>query len=81
VQVATELTDRVDPDLVAQRLEDVEVGMRAPLDATAITEHDARELVRGAALPDPGRPVEEVGVRDPLGERGAQQALGLVLLR
>ena len=81
MQVAPELADRIDPDLVAERLEHVEVGMRAPLDPAVVTEDDPGQLVGGPALADAGRPVEEVGVRDPLGERGAQQALGLVLLR
>jgi hypothetical protein len=81
VQVAPELADRVDPDLVTERLEHIEVGMRAALDTAGVAEHLARQLVRGAALPDPGRPVEEVGVRNSFGERGAQEALGLLLLR
>jgi hypothetical protein len=55
--------------------------MGPALDAAAIAEHLARQFVGGPALPDPGRPVEEVGVRNSFGERGAQEALGLVLLR
>ena len=38
VQVAAQLADRVDPDLVAERLEHVQVGMRAALDASRVTE-------------------------------------------
>jgi hypothetical protein len=81
VQVAPQVADRVDADLVAERLEDVEVRVRAPLNASAIAEDLGGELVGGAALADPGRPVEEVRVRDPLGEGGPEQALGLLLLR
>jgi hypothetical protein len=55
--------------------------MRAPLDAPAIPEHLDGELVRGPSLPDSRRPVEEVGVRDPVGQGGSKQALGLFLLR
>jgi hypothetical protein len=55
--------------------------MRAALDAPAVAEDLYGELVRGPALADPGRPVEEVGVRDPVGQSGPEQALGLLLLR
>jgi hypothetical protein len=81
VQVAAEIPDRVDPDLVAERLEHVEVGMDAAADPVRIAEELGREGDRRAPLPHPARPVEEVGVRRPLLEGGAQEALGLVLLR
>jgi hypothetical protein len=81
VQVAAELADRVDPDLVAERLEHIEIGVRAPFDPAAVAEHDAGELVRGPAFPDSGRAVKEIRVRDPIREGGPQQALRLVLLR
>ncbi len=81
VQVAAELADRVDPDLVAERLEHVEVGMDTAADAVGVAQKLGGEGERGAALPDPARPVEEVRVRRPFGQRGAEEALGLVLLR
>jgi len=81
VQVAAQLADRVDADLVAERLEHVQVWMRAALHAPAIAEHLGRQLVRRAPLADPGRAVEEVGVRDAVRESGPEQALGLLLLR
>ena len=40
-----------------------------------------RTRARSRRFPTPARPVEEVGVRRPLGERRAEEALGLVLLR
>jgi len=81
VQVAPQVADRVDADLVAQRLENVEVRVRASLNASAIAEDLGGELVGGAPLADSGRPVEEVCVRDPLGEGGPEEALSLLLLR
>ena len=81
VQVVPELADRVDPDLVAERLEHVEIGVRAALDAAGVAEQRAREADRGAALPHSRRAVEEVRVRRPLGEGGVEQAPGLGLLR
>jgi hypothetical protein len=55
--------------------------MRPALDAAGVAEHVARELVGRAPLADPWWAVEEVGVRDAVGERGAEQTLGLLLLR
>jgi hypothetical protein len=55
--------------------------MRAALHAAAVAEDLGGELVRGPALADPGRAVEEIRVRDALRERGPEQALGLLLLR
>ena len=69
VQVAPHLADGVDPDLVAERLEHVQVGVRAPLDARVAAEQLRRERERRRPLADPGRPVEEVRVRRALGER------------
>ena len=81
VQVAPELPDRVDADLVAERLEDVEVRVRPPRDAVRVAKQRAREGERGPALADSAGSVKEVGMRRPLGERRSQEALGLVLLR
>jgi hypothetical protein len=65
VQVASELADVVDPDLLAERLEHVEVGMSAALDARVVAEQLGREAPRELTLADAGRPVEEVGVAGP----------------
>ena len=81
VQVAAQLADVVDPDLLAERLEEVEVGMAAALDARVVAEQLGREAPRELPLADPGRAVEEIGVRRPLLQRGRQQPLRLVLLR
>ena len=81
VQVAAERADLVDQNLVAHRLEDVEVGMRPPLDASGVADQLAGEGVRRAALADPGRPVEEVRVCRSLRQPGGEQALRLLLLR
>src|SRR6185369_14053000 len=79
--VAPELADVVDADLLAQRLQQVEVGMAATLDARVVAEQLGREAPRELALADARRAVEEVGVRRPLLQRRRQQALRLVLLR
>jgi hypothetical protein len=81
VQVPTEVADRVDPDLVAKRLEQIEVGMGATRYAARIAEELARERERGPPLRDPARRVEEVGVRRTLRQRGAEEGFRLVLLR
>ena len=81
VQVAPHLTHGVDPDLVAERLEHVQVGMRATLDAGVAAEQLGRERERGRALADPGRPVEEVRVGRALGKSRAQEPLRLLLLK
>ena len=81
VQVAAQRADVVDADLVSDRLEHVQIGMRAPLDACVLAEQLGREEHREGALADAGRPVQQVRVRRPLGERSRQQALRLVLLR
>ena len=81
VEVAPELPDRVDPDLVAERLEHIEVGMRTALDPARVAEEHAGEPERGAALPHSGRPVEEVRVRRALGEGGVEQPARFGLLR
>ena len=59
VQVAPQLADRVDANHLAERVELVEVGM----ELARRPEQRARERARDLALADPGRPVEEVGVR------------------
>ncbi len=81
VEVVPELPDRIDPDLVAERLEHVEVGMRTALDTAGVAQEHAREPECRAPLPHSGRPVEEVRVRRALGERGVEQPAGLGLLR
>ena len=81
VQVAPHLADGVDPDLVAQRLEHVEVGVRAPLDPRVAAEQLRRERERGRPLPHSRRPVEEVRVRRAFAQRRREQALRLGLLR
>jgi hypothetical protein len=81
VQVAAELPDRVDADLVAERLEHVEVRVHLARDPLAVAEELAGERECSAPLPHPGRPMEEVRVGRSLRKRRAEQALGLVLLR
>ena len=64
VQVVVQLADDVDPDHVAERLDDPQIRVRAVDDAPGVAEPGARERERGLGLPDPCRPVEEerVGV-------------------
>ena len=81
MQVAAELADVVDPDLLAERLEKVEVRMAAALDARVVAEQLGREAPRELPLADSGRAVEEVGVCRAFLQRRCQQALRLVLLR
>ena len=81
VQVAPQRADLVDQHLVADRLEHVQVRVRAALDAARVADQLAGEDGRRAALADPGRAVEEVGVRRPFRERGREKALRLRLLR
>ena len=81
VQIAAELADVVDPDLLAQRLEEVEVRMAAALDPRVVAKELRSEAARELALADAGRAVEEIGVRRALLQRGGEQSLCLVLLR
>src|SRR5262249_22282228 len=81
VQVAAQLPDVVDPDLLAERLEVVEVGMAAALDARVVAEQLRREAPREFALAHAGGAVEEVGVCRPLLQCSREQPLRLVLLR
>jgi hypothetical protein len=53
----------------------------APGDSRGVAEELTREGERGAALSHASRPVEQEGVRGPLAQRGAEEGLGLVLLR
>jgi len=69
VQVAPHLANRVDPDLVAERLEDVQVGMRPPLDARVAAEQLGGKGQRRPPLADAGCPVEEVRVRGRVAQR------------
>ena len=81
MQVAPQLPDLIDADLVAERLEDVQVRVGAALDPIAgVTQERGGERPRREPLPDPGGAVEDVGVRRSFGQRGAEQALGLDLL-
>ena len=82
VQVAAELADVIDADLVPDRLDEVDVWMRAALDAAVITDQLAGERDGGRALADARGAVEEVRVRGPFVRDGRpQQALCLCLLR
>src|SRR5262249_23551677 len=81
VQIAPQLAHIVDPDLLAERLEEVEIGMAATLGARAGARQVRRQPTRKLWLADAGRAVEEIGVRRPLLERSRQQSLCLVLLR
>ncbi len=81
VQVAAQLTDVVDADLVADRLEQVDVRVRPALHAVRLADELSREGDGRRALAHAGRSVEEVRVRGAIGERGAQQPLRLGLLR
>jgi len=82
VQVAAQLADVVDSDLVPDRLDEVEVGMRAALDAPTVPDQLAGERDCGRTLADSGWSIEEVRVRGAfVGERGTQQPLRLGLLR
>ena len=81
VQVAAKVADRVDPDLVAERLEHVEIRMDTATDPVRVSKELGRESECRTPLAHAPGTVEEVGVRGPLDERGAEEALGLVLLR
>jgi hypothetical protein len=81
VQVVPQLPDRVDPDLITQRLEHIEVWMRTAQDAVVLAQQLGGERQSGGPLPDTGRSMEEVRVRGPLLERRAEQALRLSLFR
>jgi len=54
VEVAAERADVVDADLVAERLEHVQVGMQAALDARVLAEQLGGEDERSGALADAG---------------------------
>ena len=81
MQIAPQLTDVVDPDLIADRLDDVEVGMGAATDAAGVADQLGRKRERCGSLADSRRAVEEVRVRGSLRDRGAKQTLRLGLLR
>jgi hypothetical protein len=81
VEIPPQGADRVDADLVAERLEDVEVRVDVPGRAVRVAEQLAREGDRGPLLADSARAVEEIRVRGAFGDRGAKEALRLVLLR
>src|SRR5207244_3094447 len=69
------------PDLLAQRLEEVEVRMATALDPRVVAKELRSEAARELALADAGRAVEEIRVRRALLQRGGEQSLCLVLLR
>ena len=81
VEVAPQLADVVDADLLPERLEDVEVGMAAARDARLVAEQLAGEPQRELPLPDARRAVEEVRMHRAFRERRREQPLRLVLLR
>ncbi len=81
VEVVAQGADVVDADHLAERLEDVEVGMRARLDAALVAEQRGGEREGSRPLADPGRPVQEVRVSRAVGERRLEQPLRLGLLR
>ena len=72
MQVAAELADVVDSDLLAERLENIEIRMAPALDACVVAEQLGREAPRELALADPGRAVKEIGVRGSFLQRGGQ---------
>ena len=76
-----ERPDRVDANLLADRLEHVEVGVRPPFDPAVVAEQLGRERDRRGSLADPARPVEQVGVRRAFVQRGGEKALRLLLLK
>ena len=69
MQVAPERADVVDADLVAERLEHVEVGMGVALDARVLAQQLGGEEERRRTLADAGRPVQEIRVRRPVCQR------------
>jgi hypothetical protein len=81
VEVAAQLAHRVDPYLVAQRLEDVEVRVRPAFHPPVAAQQLRREEDGRVPLAHAARPVEEVGVRGALREGGPEETLGLRLLR
>src|SRR4029450_10514293 len=80
VQVAAEFADVVDPDLVAVRLEHVQVGMGTTLGAVGIAEQLPGEGERGDPLPYAARTMKKEGGRGSFAQRGRQQLFGLRLL-
>ncbi len=80
MQVVVQQADVVDPDLVAERLEHVQVGMGATGGATGVAEQLAGEGERRGLLADARRAMEQIGVRGAVSQRRLEQALGLVLL-
>ena len=62
VQVVVKLADDVDPDHVAERLDNPQVGVRAVDDAAGVAEPRPCECEGGVRLPHSCRPVEEEGV-------------------
>ena len=71
MQVVPQRADVVDADLIADRLEHVNVRMRAALHPIGLADQLRREGDRGRALAHAGRAVKEVRVRGPFRQRGA----------
>ena len=80
VQVAVQRSHLVDPDHLAERLEQEEVGVRPGLHAALVAEQCGRERAGRRPLADPGRPVEEIGVGRPFRHGGREQQPRLGLL-
>ena len=72
MQIAPQRPCVVDADLVADRLEQVEIGVRVLLDAAQVAEQLAGKEKRRLALSNPARAVEEIGVSRPLGQSRAE---------
>ncbi len=81
MQVVAQRAHVVDPDHLPERLEHVEVGMRASLDAPLVPEQRSGERGRRGSLSHPGGTVQEIGVRRLVRERRLQQPLRRELLR
>ena len=81
VQVVAERANVVDADHLAERLEQVQVRMRAGLDTARVSQQRRRERERRRPLADARGAMQEVRVRDAVLERGAQESLRLRLLR
>ena len=81
VEVVAQLANLVDADLVAERLDDVEIWVGEPLDAALVAQQFAGEAQGGAPLSHSRRAVEEVRVRRPFVERGRRAADCVCLLR
>ena len=80
MQVVPERAHVVDADHLPERLEDVQIGMRASLDPASVPEEGGCERQRGGLSPDSGSR-QEIGVCRRIRERGGEEPLRLQLLR